>query len=155
WEFSSAPLGRLADGRRVVISMANDLTQRKKAEEERDRFFTLSLEMLAVAGFDGHFKRLNPAWERVLGHPLEELLARPYLDFVHPDDREPALAETRRLATGADTISFENRYRCRDGSYRWLAWKATPFVDQGLVYAAARDVTARKLAEEALARERH
>jgi two-component system, sensor histidine kinase and response regulator len=155
WEFSSAPLGRLPDGRRLVISMANDVTERKKAEEERDRFFTLSLEMLCIATLDGYFKRLNPAWERVLGWSLAELTAQPYLNFVHPDDRPATEVEMARLASGQDTVSFENRYRCKDGSYRWIVWTATPYRDQGLVYAAAHDITARKQMGEELAQERN
>jgi PAS domain S-box-containing protein len=132
-----------------------DITELKRAEEERDRFFTLSLDMLAIAGFDGYAKRLNPAFERVLGHSIEELLARPYLEFVHPDDREATRRAVAELMAGGDIVSFENRYRCKDGSYRWMLWTATAFVDQRLIYAAARDITDRKTTEDALARERN
>ncbi|HZY85990.1 MAG TPA: PAS domain S-box protein, partial [Gemmataceae bacterium] len=138
-----------------VIGVGRDVHERKRAEEDRDRFFTLSLDMLCIADFNGRFTRLNPAFERTLGYPLEELLARPYIDFVHPDDREATRAAVARLASGGDVVSFENRYRCRDGSHRWLLWTATPFTSQGLIYAAARDITERKQTEAALARERN
>ncbi len=115
--------------------------------EDLDQFFTLSLEMLCVAGLDGYFKRLNPAFERTLGYTLKELQSQPFLDFVHPDDREATLAEVARLATGIETISFENRYRCKDGSYVWLAWTARPSVETGVIYAAARNISERKRAQ--------
>ncbi|MEW6494749.1 MAG: PAS domain S-box protein, partial [Cyanobacteriota bacterium] len=115
-----------------------------------DRFFTLSLDLLCVAGFDGYFKRLNPAWERTLGFTQEELQRQPYLDFVHPEDYLATLAEAQKLVTGANSIEFENRYRCKDGSYKWLRWKATPCAEQKLIYAVARDITHDKQAEAEL-----
>jgi len=137
----------------------SDITRRKQAEaglrqaeEERDRFFTLSLDMLCIAGFDGYFKRLNPAFERILGYSLEKLLAQPFLEFVHEDDRETTQAVMKRLLSGDNIVSFENRYRCKDGSYRWMLWTATPFLEQQRIYAAARDITERKAMEETLAR---
>lgn len=131
------------------IIVHHDFQKRRPAEEERDRFFTLSLDMLCIAGFDGYFKRLNPAWEKVLGFTQEELLAQPYLDFIHPDDRPATIAEAQKIAAGASVISFENRYRCKDGSYRWFLWSATPVIEQQLIYATVRDITERKQAEEA------
>src|SRR5262245_4136223 len=123
--------------------------ERRRAEEELNRFFTLSLDMLCVAGFDGYFKRVNPAWEKTLGYSEEELIGRPYMDFVHPDDREATLAEARKQSEqGLAVIYFENRYRHKDGTLRWLLWTSTPFPQQQVVYAAARDITERKAAEE-------
>ena len=124
--------------------------ERREIEEERDRFFTLSLDMLSIAGFDGYFRRLNPAWERTLGFTVDEMLAEPYLSFIHPADRERTAAEAQKIGTGAATVSFENRYRCKDGSYKWLLWTATAYPSRQLLYAAARDITERKQAEEAL-----
>jgi PAS domain S-box-containing protein len=124
--------------------------ERREAQEELNRFFTLSLDMLNIAGFDGYFKRVNPAFERTLGYTVEEMLAAPYVSFVHPDDVERTIAEAQRIATGTDTVRFENRYRCKDGSYKWLLWTATPYPTRQWIYAAAKDITERKLAEEAL-----
>lgn len=110
-------------------------------------FFMQSLDLLCVAGFDGYFKRLNPAWTTSLGWSLEALLGKPFLDFVHPDDRGPTQAEVARLAGGAHTVSFENRYRHQNGSYRWLEWAAQPVRGRQLIYATARDVTRHKQLE--------
>lgn len=118
----------------------------------RDRLFEMAIDMLCVAGFDGYFKELNPAFEQTLGHTREELLARPFLDFVHPEDLESTVAEVERISEGATTISFDNRYRCRDGSYRWLRWTAAPTTESGLIFAVARDVTEQKETEGSLRR---
>ncbi|HEX2522732.1 MAG TPA: PAS domain-containing protein, partial [Terriglobia bacterium] len=112
--------------------------ERRRAQGELNHFFASSLDMLCIVGFDGYFKRLNPAWEKTLGFSNEELLAKPYSDFIHPEDRQSTSAEARKLASGAETISFENRYLCKDGSYRWFLWSAVPFPRQQLIYADAR-----------------
>lgn len=140
----------LDSGNRNMMAIARDVTERRRLEEERDRFFTLSRDMICIAGFGGYFKRLNPAWEKTLGFTTEEMMAVPYLSFVHPDDHEATSAEAVKLAIGLETISFENRYRCKDGSYKQILWSCTPSVGDQLIYAVARDITERKRAEEAL-----
>src|SRR5438132_988155 len=89
-------------------------------------FFDHSIDLLCIADFDGYFKRLNPAWEKTLGYSAAELMARPYVEFLHADDVARTLEEAEKIHEGSDAFRFENRYRCKDGSYRWLRWQATP-----------------------------
>jgi PAS domain S-box-containing protein len=119
--------------------------------EHLECLFALSLDLFCIAGFDGYLKFLNPAWEKTLGFTIEELLAQPNVDFIHPDDREATIAEGQKLVGGSQTMFFENRYRCKDGSYRWLLWNATPAIDQQVIYATARDITGRKRTEARIA----
>jgi PAS domain S-box-containing protein len=123
---------------------------RTTAEEERDRFFALSPDLLCIAGSDGFFKRVNPAFDR-FGYAPGELTRRPFIDFVHPDDVAGTLEQLKKLDAGEPTIEFENRYRCQDGTYRWLLWAGWPTRD-GILYASARDITERRLAEQNLER---
>jgi two-component system sensor histidine kinase/response regulator len=133
----------------TIASQIGQFVERKRAEAELATLFETSLDMLCIAGVDGMFKRLNPAWEKTLGWTTAELMSRPYVEFVHPDDRHATSAEAGSLAGGAVTVFFENRYLCKDGSVRWLSWNSTPLPEQGLVYAVARDVTEqRRNAEE-------
>ena len=111
-------------------------------------FFALSIDMLCIAHFNGHFIRLNPAWEKTLGFSREELQATRMFEFVHPDDRERTLEQNRKVREGGKALAFENRYRCKDGSYRWLLWNATADLARQVIYSVARDITARKEAEE-------
>ena len=138
----------------MLTSVGNQIglfIDRRHAQEELDRFFTLSLDMLCIAGFDGYFKRVNPAWHRILGYSEAELLAQPYMNFVHPDDRESTVAEAEKLDTGQEVLYFENRYLHKDGTIRWLLWTSTPYPEKQMLYAAARDITERKAAEETMA----
>ena len=130
-------LGRYADKRRAL-------------DREVNRYYDLSLDLFCSADFEGRFTRVNPAWERTLGHSAADLTSRPFLEFVHPGDREATLAETAKLATGAESIRFRNRYRRADGEYVWLEWNALAAPDTSGIYATARDVTAQHLAEQAL-----
>jgi PAS domain S-box-containing protein len=113
-----------------------------------EKFFELSADMLCLAGLDGYFKVLNQAWNETLGYRDDELLRAPYVDFVHPDDRAATIAEASKLGKGFKTVNFRNRYRCKDGRYKWLAWTATPVLDNSTIYAAARDITDEVAAEE-------
>lgn len=129
--------------------------ERKRAEGELTTLFRLSRDMLCIASFEGHLVRVNPAWEATLGFSAQELASRPYLDFVHPEDREATRAEAIKVATGkAAAVYFENRYMCKDGSYRWLSWTAQPLKEEGLFYCTARDVTEQRRAAAELQKAR-
>jgi PAS domain S-box-containing protein len=128
--------------------MADQEEWKTLADQSDDRFFAISIDMLCFMDFNGFFKRLNPAWERTLGFTLEELRSRPAIEFVHPDDRARTLAQNGQVKTGGQALGFENRYLCKDGSYRWLLWNAAPDFDQQVIYSVARDITERKRAEE-------
>ena len=116
-----------------------DQASRQARTQETDLFFSLSLDLLCIADFDGRFLRLNPAWQETLGFSIEELQSRPYIEFVHPEDRENTIAEAQRLRLGGATWSFENRYRSKDGSYKWLRWTCASDPTSRRLYAIARD----------------
>ncbi len=134
----------------AVGSEIGQFIDRRRAAEELEQLFALSQDMLCIAGFDGYFKRVNPAWEKTLGYTAEEMTNVPYLERVHPDDRERTIREAEKLSRGALTVHFENRYLAKDGTYRWLQWSSTPLEEQQLIYGAARDVTEMKRAAEEL-----
>ncbi len=133
-----------------LVLNCEDISDQRRGEQGWDRFFALSLDLLCIAGFDGYFKRLNPAWEQLLGITCEELLSKPFIEFVHPDDHAITEAELQRIIAGANTINFKNRYRCQDGSYVWLSWKTKTSIAEQLCYAVARDITYEKQIESAL-----
>ena len=114
------------------------------------RFFEYSLDLFAIAGFDGYLKRVNPAWERTLGYTAEELFSKPIIGFIHPEDRAASMGLLEQISAGEPLINFENRYLCKDGSIKWLEWTAHAYPDEGVIYMVGRDVTERKQAQEAL-----
>jgi PAS domain S-box-containing protein len=132
----------------AVCNQIGLFIERKKASDDLHRFFQLSLDLFCVASFDGYFVRVNPAWQTVLGLSEEELRSTPFMKLIHPDDRAPSAEALSALSTGAQLIDFENRYRTKDGSYKWLQWFAAPFLQQGIVYAVGRDISDRKAAED-------
>jgi PAS domain S-box-containing protein len=136
----------------LAWALGVNAARRGRAQDEVDRIFSLSSDLIVVADFDGRFTRVNPAVERVLGYTEEELLARPYVDFVHPDDRERTTAETEANGRGENSTAFENRFARKDGSYKVLEWASTPVVEDRLMYAVGRDVTERRQAEAELKR---
>jgi len=149
WEARVSPVVRAGE---VVglVQIGSNVTERRQAAADRDRLFNLSIDMLCVAGTDGYFKRLNPAFEHTLGHTAEELLARPSLEFIHEDDRARTQDAVDRLARGQQMIDFDNRFRCRDGSYRWVSWRTAPDTTGRLMYGIGRDVTERRNLEQQL-----
>jgi PAS domain S-box-containing protein len=134
---------------RMNIDMALYKEEMKaEAHELEDRFFSVSVDMLCLLDFSGYFKRLSPAWERTLGFSRADLMSRPFIEFVHPDDRARTLNQNKAVRHGGEAHSFENRYVCKDGSYRWLLWNAAPDSDRQVIYSVARDITERKEADE-------
>jgi PAS domain S-box-containing protein len=131
----------------LAAALVNSSVRRARAQDELDRIFRLSSDLIVVADFDGHFRRVNPVAEQILGYTEEELLSRPYLDLVHPADRERTAAEAAAIGDGKTTLSFENRFVRKDGSHRVLEWTSTPVVEDRLMYGMARDVTERRRAE--------
>jgi PAS domain S-box-containing protein len=126
--------------------------QRRRLAAELLRYYDASLDMLATADLNGRFTRANQSWQRTLGHSPETMCSRPYIEFVHPEDREATIAESAVLAGRShNTVSFRNRYRAADGNYRWLDWSASSSPSDGVIHAVARDITVLHEAEEQLA----
>jgi len=132
------------------IKVMRDMTERRRLEEERDRFFTLSMDMLCIVHLDGYFLRTNPAFGKVLGYSEEELRNRSVFNMLHPDDRESATSEYEKLRAGEPTRSLENRFRCKDGEYRWVAWSYYPVPEESIGYGVGRDVSDVRRMTEAL-----
>ncbi|MBI4978025.1 MAG: PAS domain S-box protein [Spirochaetes bacterium] len=142
-------------GKNGFATIFSDISERKKQEtllrekaEELDRFFTTNLDLLCIADTDGNFHRINPEWEKALGYTIEELMGKKFLELVHPDDMEATLAAVANLAEQKTVTDFVNRYRRKDGSYRYIEWRSYP--SGKFIHAAARDITERLAAEDAL-----
>ncbi len=149
--FAIANIVLLAVSARSNTSAVEAQNDRQSSKPDGgDRFFSLSTDMLCIIGFDGYFKHVNPAAEKILGYSPASMLGQPFIEFVHPDDREATLKEAESIAAGNSTVWLENRWRCKDSSYKWLAWNATPFDEEESIYAVGREITDRKLAEESL-----
>lgn len=143
----------------MIEGFISDITPRKLAEEElrrmadeNSRVFNNALHLNCIASFDGYFVKLNPAWEKTLGWTLEELKSAKFVEFIHPDDIGRTDNVVDVMAAGNPIPIFENRYRCKDGSYRWLMWSSSPDINRKLIYASAIDITSRKKSEEELER---
>ncbi|MCL4206367.1 MAG: PAS domain S-box protein [Pirellulaceae bacterium] len=130
------------------LGIAREPSRLDQETKQLCRLFNLSRQMLCTATVDGYFRRLDPALAATLGYSVDDLRARPLIEFVHPADRDTTLKELAKLANGQPTLRFENRYRCKDGSYRWLSWTSIPEDEEGVLYATALDITERKRAEE-------
>jgi PAS domain S-box-containing protein len=125
----------------LVLPVGHAITLRRRAQRDVERIFELSLDMISVIGFDGRFTAVNPAFERTLGYSRQEMLGRPFVDFVHPDDADASRKAFATVRGGDDVTQFENRYMCADGSERWLQWSARSVPEQRVLYCIARDVT--------------
>jgi PAS domain S-box-containing protein len=154
---SAAPIRNAAGDIVGVVLVFSDVTEKyrvemalQESESMLNRFFALVPDMTCIASTDGHFLKINPAWSAVLGYSEDEILSTPFLELIHPDDRDATMAEVARQLAGERTLRFINRYRCKDGSYRWLEWRATPAQENSLLFAAARDITERMSAEAAI-----
>jgi PAS domain S-box-containing protein len=143
---SAAPIRDAAGKILGVVLVFRDVTEARSALEQLDRFFDLSADLLCIASADGYFKRASPAVTEFLGWTVDEFLARPYMEQIHPEDRESAAAVVRRQAAGERVMHYECRFRHKDGSWRTLAWRSVPYA--GLMYATARDVTEAREAEQ-------
>lgn len=141
WNAQSVP------NENIMVAVARDITEEKELKEAlatKDLIFDSSIDMLCVAGFDGYYKLLNPAWQETIGWSIEELKAKPYLEFVHPDDVESTRNVRGTIVDGTEIFQFENRIICADGSYKWLSWNSHPIPEKSVMIGVARDITESK-----------
>ncbi len=137
------------NGNKFLVGIINDITERKYAEEELskkikelDSFFSVALDLLSIADTDGYFRRLNKQWQVTLGYSLKYLEGKKFFDFIHPDDIESTVNAVSELSAQKDVLNFVNRYRCKDGSYKWLEWRSRPVGN--LIYSAKWSDAAKK-----------
>ncbi|MCH2547208.1 MAG: PAS domain-containing protein [Alphaproteobacteria bacterium] len=157
WQAVNAPIFDDKGEIIYILHCPKDITQTISAEEkqllalrDRDRFLNVSSDLLVKVGVDGYFREVNPACEKILGWTADEMLEVPWMDFLHPDDVEPTKEILMRVLAGNELEHCENRYRCKDGSYRWLFWRTRPFLDEGIIICSATDITQRREWDEAL-----
>jgi PAS domain S-box-containing protein len=137
----------LADQIAVAVQNARAFVQIEQAQEETNRIYDMSIDLIGSATFEGFFTKLNPAWERLLGYTQDELKAQPFLAFVHPEDVDATIQAAVQLSQGGKAIAFENRYRCKDETYKWISWNSAPDTEAGLIHFVARDITENKQLE--------
>jgi PAS domain S-box-containing protein len=130
-----------------VFAIGQDISSVKRATRELESFFDLSAEIMGIAGIDGYFHRVNRAFEQKLGYTAGELLTVPFIEFVHPQDRDATLQQTQKLSQGHPIVTFENRCRAHNGEYRTLAWSIRSVREESVRYAVAHDVTEQRLIE--------
>ncbi len=153
WCLTPIPDARPKNAQAVLAALnAYIESDLRRAERDLVRFFDLTLDLLCIAGLDGYFRRVNPNFTRVLGYSTAELLATPFIEFAHPDDREAIAAEVEKLSRGLPTIRFHSRIRDAHGNYRWCEWTSQSIPEEGVIFAVGRDITERKQAEVALRR---
>ncbi len=152
WYSLSVTFFEQNDERKIVVSHEN-ITQRREMEESQkisDRIFNNSIDMLCIAGYDGYFKTLNPSWTRTLGWSIEEMLSKPWIEFVHPEDVEATENIKSVVIDGTKIFQFENRYVCKDGGIKWLSWNTFPYSEENVMFGVARDVSEKKERESKL-----
>jgi PAS domain S-box-containing protein len=136
----------------IAIQNARAYEAAEKARQETQRIFDSSIDMLGSANFEGYFLSLNPSWERILGWNRAELMAEPFISFVHPEDVQATLDEAGKIAGGASAISFINRYRTKDGGYRQISWNSAADLANSMIHFVARDITEQRAQEAQIQR---
>ena len=142
-------------GKNIFFTVFEDITEDKILQqdlknktEELNRFFGLTIDLLCIADTDGYFRKLNPQWEKTLGYTLDEMEGKKFFDFIHPDDIQNTLKTVRDLSNNLKVANFVNRFRCKNGTYRWIEWRSAPYGNS--IYASARDITGRIKIQESL-----